>query len=283
MVRAVVAGAAALAVALSPTAAQERVVSIGGDVTEIIFALGAGDRIVAADSTSVYPAQTEALPKVGYLRQLSAEGVLSAEPDLIIISGAAGPEPALELLRASGVPMVEMETAYTIDSIVDKTLRTAKALNKDAEGEALAATIKADWAAAKETIDTLNFSPKALFVAATADGAARAAGTQTAADGVITLMGGQNVFDDFTGYKTLSLEAAVAADPDVILMMIHHAGRVGGVDAVADHPAISLTNAAQSGDIYFIDQLEVMQFSPRTPKAVARLVEKIAARRSASE
>ncbi|MEL6277259.1 MAG: ABC transporter substrate-binding protein [Pseudomonadota bacterium] len=281
--RAVLSAVITLTVVVSPATAQERIVSIGGDITEILFALEAGDRVVAADSTSLYPQATEALPKVGYLRQLSAEGVLSAEPDLIIISGAAGPETALELLRASGVPIVEMDTEYSVNAIIEKTAKTAEAVGQAEAGQALIETIKADWGEATTLMDSLSFAPKALFVAATEDGAARAAGAKTAADGVIRLMRGNNVFEEFNGYKTLSLEGAVAADPDIIIMMTHHADRVGGKGAVKDHPALSLTRAAQNGDIYFVDQLEVMQFSPRTPKAIARLVEEIAERRATKQ
>ena len=83
--------------------AQDRIVAAGGDVTEIIYELGLGDNIVAVDTTSLFPPAALAKPKVGYVRQLSAEGVLSVEPDLIIVSGAAGPCGAFEQLRASGI------------------------------------------------------------------------------------------------------------------------------------------------------------------------------------
>ena len=91
-------------------------------------------------------------------------------------------------------------------------------------------------------------------------------------------MGGSNLFDTHTGYKALSLESAVAADPDIILVMSHHAARIGGVDSVVSHPAISLTRAAQTGMIFLVDPVTVMQFSPRTPKAAGRLAAEIKAR-----
>ena len=74
--------------------AQSKIVSVGGDVTEILYGIGADDQVVATDTTSVYPTAAALTPKVGYVRRLSAEGVLSLEPDLILISGAAGPEAA---------------------------------------------------------------------------------------------------------------------------------------------------------------------------------------------
>lgn len=260
-----------------PMNAQERVVSLGGDVTEIIYALGEGDRIAATDTTSVYPLRALATKKVGYVRQLSAEGVLSVEPDLILISGAAGPETALEQLRGVGVDIIEMETAYTIESIVDKTRIVAKALDVEAKGEELVAEIEADWAAAQTRIEALGIQPTALFFSTVGDGSAMAAGSETAAHGLIKLLGGDNVFDGRTGYKPISLEAAVAEDPDIILMMNHNVARAGGLEQMVSHPSISLTTAAQTGKVFVVDTVRVMQFSPRTPNAIAELAEEIEA------
>ncbi|MEM6947110.1 MAG: ABC transporter substrate-binding protein [Pseudomonadota bacterium] len=269
-----VAVAAAASLAL-PAQGQERVASLGGDVTEIIYALGEGSRIVATDSTSVFPPIALTTPKVGYVRQLSAEGVLSVDPDLILISGAAGPETALEQIRATGVGMVEMETAYTIDAIIDKTRRVAEALGVDAKGEELVDQIETDWAEASAVIETLPDAPTVLFFSTVSDGSPSAAGAETAAQGVIDLIGGVNVFGDRTGYKPISLEAAVAADPDIIMVMNFVAARMGGLDEVAAHPAIALTSAAQSGRIFSIDAVQVMQFSPRTPRAAGALAAEI--------
>ncbi|MEM0986598.1 MAG: ABC transporter substrate-binding protein [Pseudomonadota bacterium] len=272
------AGALAFSFGLAtPAFAQERVASLGGDLTEIIYALGEGDRIVATDTTSVYPLSALATPKVGYVRQLSAEGVLSVEPDLILISGAAGPDTALDQIRATGVSIVEMETEYTVDAILNKTRRVAEALGVEEKGEALAAEIEADWAAAQVDIGALPDNPSVLFFSTVSDGSPTAAGKETAAQGVIDMLGGENVFGDRLGYKPISLEAAVAADPDIILVMNFVAARMGGLEAVADHPAISLTTAAQTGRIFMIDAVQVMQFSPRTPKATGALAAEIKA------
>lgn len=272
--RGAIATALACMIAL-PMSAQERVVSLGGDVTEIIYAIGEGDRIVATDSTSVYPLRANLTPKVGYVRQLSAEGVLSVEPDLIIISGAAGPESALMQMRGVGVEIVEMKTEYTIDAIIDKTRTVAAAVDAVEQGEVLVDDIKQSWADAKSQIDGLNLSPRILFFTTVGDGAPMAAGEETAADGLIQLLGGTNVFSGRTGYKPISLEAAVAADPDIILVMNHNALRAGGVDKLASHPSIALTSAAQNGKVFSVDAVKAMQFSPRTPQAVADLAREI--------
>ncbi len=281
---AIVAIVAILAVQITPGAhAQDRVVSVGGDLTEIIYALGAGERIVATDSTSVYPEAAGQTPKVGYLRRLSAEGVLSVEPDLVLVSGAARPREAVAQIRAAGVRMIEMEPDYTIGGVLEKTRIVAETLGLEARGRTFAAEIERAWADAQRAMDALDISPSVLFFAATPDGAPRAAGADTAADGVIRLIGGRNVFADHSGYKSLSLEAAVAADPDIILIMTHHADRVGGAEAVYAHPALSLTTAAKERRIFFVDQLSVMQFGPRMPAAIASLVADIAASQAAHD
>ncbi|MEM9305266.1 MAG: ABC transporter substrate-binding protein [Pseudomonadota bacterium] len=267
---------------VSGALAEERVVSVGGDVTEIIFAMDQGHRVVASDSTSVFPPEANDMPKVGYVRQLSAEGVLSVEPELVLISGAAGPPEALEQLGNAGIPIIQMEKAYTIESILEKTVRVAEILEIPAAGEVLAKQIRDDWAAAQHQVKLMGMTPRVLFFASLRDGAPSAAGTETAADGIIQLLGGKNVFDSHTGYKPLSLEAAVVAEPDVILVMSHHADRMGGIDEVMSHPALSLTDAAQNGRVFLVDPVTVMQFGPRTPAAVAELAARINSARVAS-
>ena len=98
--------AAALAVAVSPAAAAERIVSLGGAVTEILFALGEGPKVVARDTTSAYPDAVWDLPDVGYIRSLSAEPILSFEPDLVVASDQSAPRTALDQVASAGVPVV---------------------------------------------------------------------------------------------------------------------------------------------------------------------------------
>ena len=149
--------------AQEPEPQLDRIVSIGGDVTEIVYALGAGDRLVATDSTSVYPEQAYATPKIGYVRRLSAEGVLATNPQLILISGAAGPEEALEQIRAVGIDVVEMPTDYSIDGIITKVRLIAQAVGEQEAGEELVAKIESDWSAARAEIDRFGGAPRAVF------------------------------------------------------------------------------------------------------------------------
>ena len=261
----------------------ERIVTVGGDVTEIAFALGAGDRVVATDSTSVYPAEAATTAKVGYVRRLSAEGVLATNPDLILISGAAGPEEALEQVRAVGVEVVEMPADYTIEGIVEKVRLVAEAIGEQDRGKELISKIETDWNKAQSEIKKMDVSPRALFFTTLREGMPQAAGTETAAHGVIELLGGQNLFGEQTGYTPISSEAAVAANPDLILVMTHDAGESGGLDGMTSNPAISLTDAVSKDRVFLVDSVRIMQFGPRAPEAVAELARGINEGRQAFE
>ena len=117
--------ALALSVALTAPALAEdakRIVTLGGSVTEIAMALGAGDLLVARDSTSTYPSEITTLPDVGYIRGLSPEGVLSVAPDLILAEADAGPPAAVDVLTAAGVPFLRMPGDPTPAGVVAKIL-----------------------------------------------------------------------------------------------------------------------------------------------------------------
>ena len=248
---------------------EHRIVSVGGDVTEIVYALGYGDQVVATDSTSVWPPEAQDTPKIGYVRGLAAESVLSLSPTLLILGGAAGPEEVIDQLRAVGLDMVELDSAYTIESVRDKVERLAEALGEDAGGDAIIAQIDADWAEAQAMIARIEGRPRALFFASMGDGGPRSAGAGTAAHGVMEALGVENVFASQQGYQALSTEAAVAANPDVIFAMSHNVRDMGGIEAVAADPAIALTDAGRNLRIIPVDSVRVMSFGPRFAEGMA--------------
>ncbi len=103
-------------------AAQEKIVALGGDVTEIVYALGAEDALVARDSTSQWPQQATALPDVGYLRQLNAEGILAMRPTLVLASAQAQPSLALKQVGQSKVNVVTVPGSNAL-SVIDEKVR----------------------------------------------------------------------------------------------------------------------------------------------------------------
>ncbi len=267
-----------------PTAQRLRVVAVGSDVTEIVYRLGLGDQLVATDTSSIYPPQTQALPKVGYHRNLAAEGVLSVAPDLIVASATAGPDTALQQLQDAGVPVVKVPQGYTIAAIGEKIGRLAAALDAEAAGAAMLAEVEADWAAAQAQIAASDARGlRGLFFLALGEGGPQAAGRNTAADAAMALLGVENVFTAHEGFKAMSLEAALAADPEVILVMRHNLPSLGGLEGVAEHPALRLTSAARARRIVAVEADAALAFGPRTPAALGALAQAIAAGAIAAE
>ena len=248
-----------------------RVISLGGSVTEIIVALGAENRLVARDTTSDFPETVQALPDVGYIRALSAEGVLSLDPGLIIAEGDAGPPEAVEVLQAAGIPFLLMPEATTPDGVIDKITAVAVALDLPQEGAALAATVQARLDAAATRTASVTTPKRVLFVLSLQGGKVLAAGEGTEAEGIIQLAGGTNAATGFQGYKPMTDEAVLIAAPDAILMM-DRGGEMEIVDSdVLSHPALSQTPAAQSGTILRMDGMLLLGFGPRLPEAIDAL------------
>lgn len=252
---------------------QRRVVSLGGAVTETLFALGAGSEVVAVDSTSRFPADVEDLPQVGYLRRLSAEGILSLAPDRVIASAEAGPPAVLAQLEDAGVPVGVIAHTPSVAGTLNIIHDTAAAVGREAEGEALADAFRREMAAVERWVAGFDTRPKVLFLLNARDGAPMAAGRATAADAIITLAGGENIFTGHDGYKPLAVEAAISAAPDMVLMMAHTLKALGGAEAVAEMPAIALTPAGRDGRIVAMDGTLLLGFGPRLPRAVRRLAD----------
>lgn len=272
-----IAALAALLTVAAPIAVRaaepQRIVSIGGAITEVLYALGEDERIVAVDTTSLYPPEALARkPNVGYMRQLSAEGVLSLSPDLILMDEGAGPKPAVDLLDAAGVAVTHVPTGYTVDDLDRKVRLIADAVGKGPEGAAMAETVRADLAALSAQLAAVPAKKKVLFILSLVDGRPNAAGTGTGADAVIRLAGAENVFGAIDGYKTLSTEALAALQPDAILMVT----RAGSPDIdPLSLPAIAATPAGRSGTVIRMDALHLLGFGPRTPGAVRDLAARL--------
>ncbi|MEM6324150.1 MAG: ABC transporter substrate-binding protein [Pseudomonadota bacterium] len=255
----------------SPSGA-ERVLSVGGSITEIVFALGEADRLIARDSTSRFPPEAADLPDVGYMRALSPEGVLSVAPDLIIAEEGSGPAATIDVLEQAEVEFVTIPDGYDREAVRIKILAVAEALGVEAAGEKLAAEVDAALEEAEAASLNTGSPKKVLFILSTRGGRIMASGTNTAADGIITLAGGENAITAFEGYKLLTDEAVAAAAPDVILMMDRGDHSAPNEELFA-MPSLITTPAAAGENVVRINGLLLLGFGPRTPEAVTKLNE----------
>lgn len=245
----------------------QRIVSIGGAVTEILYALGLQDRIVGVDTTSLYPPSAlSERPNVGYMRQLSPEGVLSLDPKLILAVEGSGPKETLDVLESAKVPLILVPDAYTEEGLLKKIGIVAHAMDADARGACLAKAVSMDLAALKDLRARIGKPVRVMFVMSFLNGRAMVAGRKTAADAIIGLSGGINAIEDFDGYKPLNDEAIVAAKPDVVLTMQRGKEQLEA-GAVFANPAFALTPAAANKSFIAMDGLYLLGFGPRTASA----------------
>ncbi len=249
----------------------QRVLTLGGSVTEIAVALGAQDRLIGRDSTSTFPPSVTSLPDVGYFRALSPEGVLALNPDLILSESGAGPQEALDVLNAAGIPFTMSGPDTSPDGLIAKITTIANALDLPDEGKALAAEVAQGLQQARARAATVESPKRVLFILSLQGGRVMAGGESSSAESIIELAGGINAGKGFDGYKQITDEAVLTAAPDVILMMDREGDLAINNDMVLAHPALSQTPAAKAGTILRMDGLLLLGFGPRTPQAAADL------------
>lgn len=248
-----------------------RVVSVGGSVTEILYALGLEDRIVAVDTTSVYPADALAdKPNVGYLRALSPEGLLSTDPTLILAEDDAGPPEAVTILENASVPFVRVPGGTDATGVADKIRFIADVMGVSERGAEMADTIAADLAAVSDVIAQNDTRSKVLFILSLANGRVLAAGEGTSAAAIIEMAGAENALTGFSGYKQVNEEAIIEAAPEIVVMMAR-GDHAAGPDAVFAHPALTRTPAADHRRLVTMDGLYLLGFGPRIAHAVRDL------------
>lgn len=257
---------------------SERIVSIGGATTEIVYALGQQDRLVARDTTSVYPEAALDLPDIGYMRRLSPEGVLSVDPDLILTEPGSGPLEAIEILRGADIEFVEVPGGYDAPGILSRIDTIAAELGVPDAGATLHAQVAQDLADAMARAESAYGDgprPRVMFILSMPGGRVNAAGLETRPDGIIQMAGAENALPDFTQYRVLTDEAIISAAPDVILMMQRddHAAQD---EELWSHPAISLTPAGENQAIVRMNGAFMLGFGPRTADAVVALSEALA-------
>lgn len=248
--------------------ADQRIVSLGGSVTETIFALGAGDRVVAVDRSSLFPAEARALPQVGYFRTLSAEGVLSLEPDVIFASDGSGPPPVIEQLEASGVEIVWVSDDGTPESVITKIETVARALGVEARGGEVRASLEADLALAARLREAVQERPRALFVWGQSGGGVRVAGAETGAATMLDRAGAINAAADMSGYQPTTAEAILLAAPEVLVVPQSTVDGLGGLGGLWAVPGMSGTPAGAARRVVVVDLLAFIGFGPRVGEAL---------------
>jgi iron complex transport system substrate-binding protein len=254
------------------SATPSRVVTLGGSVTEIVYGLGQGDRLVGDDQSSLYPEAATKLPRVGYYRAVPVEGVLSLKPDLVLASEQAGPPDALKRLAGVGVRVVTVPDAPSVDSLKARVRAVADALGVAAAGERMVDDITQELARAEALPAT---RARALMLI-NRTGTPQGAGRDTAASEVMHLAGLDNVLQGQQGYKPLSAEAVGALAPDLIVVTQASLEATGGMEKFLRLPGIAATQAAAKRRVVVMDDLLILGMGPRLPVALTQLKQEVA-------
>lgn len=249
----------------APAEGERRIITLGGTVTEIVFALNAGDDVVAVDISSTYPEEAVRLPKVGYHRSISAEGILSLSPDLLIGTDELGPPEVVEQLREAGVRILQVSSASTVEATEQRITELGDFLDHKDEAGTLLEQLRSELAEARVDEPDL---PRALFVYARGPAQLLVGGKGSQADSLFALAGIPNAAEDIIDFQPLSAEAVVAAAPDVIVMTTSGLESVGGEDVVFTLPGLGATPAASTGALVSIDDQLGLGFGPRLPEAI---------------
>ena len=252
-----------------------RIISVGGAITETIYALEAGENLVGTDTSSIFPEAATKLPQVGYQRQLSAEGVLSLKPSIVMVLTEDGQPPAIQQLESAGIKVLRINNESTVEGTKNKIRTIAEALNRKEKGEEIIKQLETDLADAEKIVAAKKTKPKVVFIYSRGAGSAQVGGTGTPAEAMIKMAGGINAITDFAEYKPLTPEALVAASPEVILLPARALAALGGMDAVLNLPGVAQTPAGKNKKIVTIDDMLLLGFTPRLGQGIKELCEKI--------
>lgn len=268
MIKKLAIGLLALTCALS-TQAAERIVVAGGSLTELIYAMGAGQRVVGVDETTSYPPETAALPHIGYWKQLSSEGILSLRPSRFITWQDAGPQLVLEQLRSQKVDVVTLpRVPATVEQMYANIHALAKTLGVEDQGNALVDDIRQRLEKVAQSSASKPAPVKALFILSAGGSAPQVAGQGSVADAIMTLAGAQNVAQH-PQYRSYSAEALIAANPQVIVVTSQMVE--GDINRLSTIAGITRTAAWKNKRIVILDQALILGMGPRVADAVEAL------------
>ncbi|GGY52186.1 hemin ABC transporter substrate-binding protein [Bacterioplanes sanyensis] len=244
--------------------AQMRLVSIDGSITEIIYALGGEQQLVGVDTTSRYPHAATQLPDVGYMRQLSVEGILSLTPTTVIATEDAGPEAVFSQLKAAGVEVVRLQDEASVAGVQAKIAAVAQLMGREAQGKALQQQVEQQVAQARQRLAPLA-GKRALLLLGAGNRGLMAAGQGTQGQALLHMLGLKNVVG-YQGYKPLSPESALAAAPEVVIV-----AQTGPLEASSVKQQLALTPAVKNDQLVMLDAGLLLGFGPRLGAALQQL------------
>lgn len=272
--------AAGLTLALAPlgcartdVSAGPRVVCVSKQINEFLYDIDAESVLVARDLTSVYPAAIKTLPSVGYHRALSAEGIISMKPTMLLTDGNLGPDAVVEQVKKVGIPVLVLTPGSSVDSSQMLMIRLGKEFHREKQADSVvSAWRQAMSIALADTVKWMSPHPPRVLVMHLGQIANDYLALErgTVADQLVRWTGGVNAIDSVGGMLRLTPELIAKAAPDIIIATDVGFDRVGSAEKFAALPGVAQTPAAKAMRIYRVDEIDLMYYSPRTPEVLRK-------------
>ena len=260
----------------SQSTGNQRIVCVAKQLTELIYALGAGDQLVGVDLSSTYPPAAQKLTKVGYHRLLNAEGIIALKPTVVYHDGNVAPEAVMDQLKKVGVPMKVFPDAHTIPDVKALFDTVAAQFGAQKQADSLKTKLDGDLAKAAQDVKQYKTRPRvAIIHFGRVINNYLVIGKAGTASYMLELAGGKNVMDTLRGMKPLSPELISKAQPDIILVTDFGYDRLGSADKLATLPGMALTPAGKNTKIYRIAENDLIYLGPRTGENVQMLMKLI--------
>tara|TARA_Y100001970_G_C14106421_1_gene788375 strand:+ start:78 stop:923 length:846 start_codon:yes stop_codon:yes gene_type:complete len=260
----------------SPAKNPSRIAVAGGSITELIYLLKRDSQIIAVDTTSNYPDETSALPSIGYVRNLSAEGILSLKPTLILGEHDMGPPEVLEQLKKVSLEVKRVKERQSAEGIVEKFACLAKILHvPSSETNRIKTVLQGQVADLEKIKKRTNQGPRVALILSFIDGSPILAGNKTSGNGVLEMIGAINVFSDIEGWKPATRESVLIRNPDHLVITERGLKAQGGIEILRKNPALRSITAVRNGHIHALDGMALLGFGPRTLETAILLSEKL--------
>lgn len=243
---------------------KPKFITAGGTITELVFALGAGDQVIAVDQSSQFPDQVKQLPMVGYYRELAAEGVLSFAPDKVLAIEGVGRKEVVKQIESTGVEVVIYKKPTDIDGLIALIQQLGGDLDKNTEAQALIAK----FTASLPEVSAGN-TAKAVFLLSASERGLIAAGMETVPQLIFNYAGVENIAAQHSGFKGINNEALVLQQPDFLVAPEHVVMGAGGKEKFCQSPNLSLLEAARDCRLLIMDSLKSLGMTPRLAEAIS--------------
>ena len=253
------------------------IVVAGGSITEILYFLNEEDRILGIDVTSNFPKQTKELPSIGYVRNLSTEGILSLNPKLILGENDMGPPLVLDQINEVGVDLRIIPEEQTAMGIIDKISCIASIIGSQDRAQE---KIKGELMPIVKDLERFQgdkiFEKKRVMLILSMQGTSPiVAGLGTSGDGFIKMTGAINVFESFKGWKPVSEEAIIESDPDYFIIPSRDMHKNSDVKSLTSNPIFKNTKAGSKENFIFEDSMAMLGFGPRTIITALKVAKKM--------